>query len=120
MQPHHFPTRESAAFPVPADEVTALIAARRDLGPEAEDAVVAIFLEKAGRAIDARVEQRVAELRRERSGPSSGQSLALAIVSMGVGIPVTAIALGLDSGITAALAWATIAGVNFIFNRGKR
>jgi hypothetical protein len=46
--------------PVSADDVRAAAAAHRELGPEYSDAVVAAFIERVDRAVDARLEARLA------------------------------------------------------------
>src|SRR5260221_8542005 len=83
------------------DEIRAAAETHRDLGPDYESAVIESFLDKVGREIDARVDARVAFAQpyvpsappaapakpasRERS------AFALAIVSMALGIPLTAL-----------------------------
>ncbi|WP_240779566.1 hypothetical protein [Nonomuraea zeae] len=104
------------------------MSARRDLGPDYEDAVVESFLDKMGQEIDRRVEQRLAQ-----SAPSSkhvaraqttadGQRLALAIVSIALGTIAT-LALTLGGGNESMLipVWIGIIIVNVVFNanRGK-
>ena len=71
------------------DDVTSMVGARQELGEEMEPAVVDAFLERVDAAIEARAaERRLAPL----SDPGTGERLALAIVSLGTGIPITAIA----------------------------
>ena len=92
------------------EDVASSVGARRELGEEMEPAVVDAFLERVERAVEARTAE---EKRRRRSGGrDSGQRLALAIVSLGTGIPITAIAAE-QGGMTGILvAWAGIVGVN--------
>ncbi|MFG1683130.1 hypothetical protein ACGFNP_23385 [Nonomuraea sp. NPDC049269] len=80
------------------DELRAAVGARRDLGPDFEDAIVESFLEKMGQEVDRRVDERLATLGPKgkgkgkdvaRQGPSEGQRLALAIVSLALGTVVT-------------------------------
>ena len=92
------------------EDVASSVGARRELGEEMEPAVVDAFLERVERAVDARTAEE--KKRRRSGGGDSGQRLALAIVSLTSGIPITAIAAdsaGL-AGIVAA--WAGIVGVN--------
>ena len=51
--------------------------------------------------------------------PESGERLALAIVSLGAGIPITAIAADAAQALGIAIAWAGIAAVNFSFGRRR-
>src|SRR5918992_1808179 len=77
------------------DDVASAVGARHELGDELEPAVVDAFLERVERAIDAQVDARLAESRRRKhssGGLDQGQRLALSIVSLGTGIPITAIA----------------------------
>ncbi|SEK98574.1 hypothetical protein [Nonomuraea pusilla] len=107
------------------DELKAAVAARRDLGPDFEDAVVESFLDKMGQEVDRRVDERLAA-----AGPSGkdrdraarradGQRLALAIVSLSVGTAATLpLALLVDDPPYAAI-WIGIVLVNLIFNMGS-
>jgi len=92
------------------EDVASAVGARRELGDEMEPAVVEAFLERVERAIDARVaESRPAP----RSEGGAGSSLALSIVSLGTGIPITAIAAEAGGVVGIVAAWAGIVGVNF-------
>ena len=99
------------------DDLTAALGARRELGHEAEREVLESFLDRVGTAIDARVDQRLAE--RERLGPRRprGQnwvSTPRALGSMAIGIAATGAASGLDHGgaLVAIVAWVVIALIN--------
>ncbi len=99
------------------DDVSSMIGARQELGEEMEPAVVDAFLERVDAAIEARAaEGRLAPL----SDPGTGERLALAIVSLGTGIPITAIAADAADALGIAIAWAGIAAVNFAFSRQRR
>jgi hypothetical protein len=97
------------------DDIASAVGARRELGEELEPAVVDAFLERVERAIDAQVDAKLAESkqrRRSSGGMDAGQRLALSIVSLGTGIPITAIAAE-QSGTTGILiVWLGIVGVN--------
>ncbi|GIH90753.1 hypothetical protein ACFFMN_26660 [Planobispora siamensis] len=109
------------------NELRATVAARRDLGPEFEDSLIEGFLEKVDLEIDRRVDERIAR-QAGKLAPAvnptvaAGQRLALAIVSMVLGVGVT-IALpfaGDDFAYLILVAWAGIIAVNFAFARGGR
>jgi hypothetical protein len=101
---------------VPRDDLEALVAARRELEPEHEAALVESFLDRIGAAIDARVDERLAERRPRRKGGDHG----LAEASVLFGIPITAIAGG-EAGIAGIIvAWVGIALVNLASALGNR
>ena len=96
--------------------------ARRDLGPEYEAQIAAGLAERVEHAVwsshqqdsqQTRVE--LARIRDERS--SRTQRFTLTIVSLGAGIPLTAIsATNVDPGLLGvAVTWAGIVGVNAVF-----
>ncbi|MFG2073420.1 hypothetical protein [Nonomuraea maritima] len=108
------------------DELRAAVSARRDLGPDFEDAVVDSFLDKMGQEIDRRVDERLATApeagkARASSGPSQGQRLALAIVSVSLGTVATMVLTILGDGRAYALVpiWIGILVINGIFNGSK-
>jgi hypothetical protein len=90
------------------DEVEAALEARRELGKAYEDEIVDSLVEK--------IEQRLERRRRIDPPPASvvraGSITPLALGSIGIGIPVTAIALGNDYPWVAVIAWIAIALVN--------
>ncbi len=92
-----------------ARDLEATIAARAELGREYEPALVESFAERLEQTIAARVE---VEAKRYASPPGSGNQLALGIVSLGTGIPITAIAGGTASLPGILIAWAGIVSVN--------
>ncbi|MGH3273408.1 MAG: hypothetical protein ACRDNZ_03675 [Streptosporangiaceae bacterium] len=119
------------------DELRAAADVHGELGPDYRDAVLESFLDKVGRDIDARVDARLhgqrypmqpgqmqaAEPPAARKSPRD-KSLALAIVSIALGIPLTAIAVGNSDGsgvgIWALLVvWASIAVINVAYTRRK-
>jgi hypothetical protein len=116
-------------YPPPAlnidhDLAAGTLAARRDLGPESEAAVIAAFLERTGRAIDARVDQRLAQHsdipRPERGGRDN--ALRLALGSIALGIPATGVATSFPGagGVLVAFAtWGAIAVVNAVYSRNR-
>jgi hypothetical protein len=99
------------------DDVESAVAARQELGPEMEPAVVDAFLDKVERAVEARAAAAAHE--RKYGDDSDGMSFALAIVSLGTGIPITAIAADAAGVAGIVVAWAGIVGVN-VAQRLKR
>jgi hypothetical protein len=131
--------RTAAPAPAPArpldadpDDLGGALAARRELGIEAEQALIEGFLSRAGQAIDARVDERVAQQRAAMSWPRSpepdrrrntGPRLALAISSLVLSIPLTGIAAALPEGtalVMVLVVWTAIITINVVFNRGSR
>ncbi|MFC4063181.1 hypothetical protein ACFOWE_33290 [Planomonospora corallina] len=104
----------------PGDELRAAVEARRELGPEFEDSLVEGFLEKMDAEIERRVDRRVAaHAPAVRPTVAAGQRLALAIVSLGLGVPATVgLAIALDNPFfVIAVIWIGIAVVNSVFAR---
>jgi hypothetical protein len=105
-------------------EAAAAIKARRELGLEYEEQIAAGLAERVEHAVwqqrqadDGRTRIELAKL--EDAKLERGQRLALTIVSLGVGIPITAIAAH-DAGLMGVgFSWAGIAVVNAIFNFGR-
>ena len=100
-------------------EAEAAVEARRELGPEYDDAIAAGLADK----VEQLVAYRTTELRTrsERDAEQIGderlrrnQRFALGIVSLGAGVPITAIAaINVDPGaLGVMIAWAGIVGVN--------
>jgi hypothetical protein len=104
---------------VSRDELTAAIGARRELGDESEREVIESFLDRIGTAIDARVDQGLAEHDRGRRARSQNRgSVPLALGSMAIGIAVTGAASGLDHG-GALVARLVIAAINIAHSLGR-
>ena len=104
-----------------SEEIRAAAETYSELGPGYRDAVIESFLEKVGGEIDARVAARLAQQpvpgpRRQRRNSASGSPLALAVVSMVLGIPISAIAVAAGSHPAGALGlivvWVAIAVIN--------
>jgi hypothetical protein len=107
------------------EEIRAAAETHRDLGPEYQSAVIESFLDRVGREIDARVDARVAAAHVPNQQPASQHRerspLALAIVSMALGIPLSAIAVAAGSnppGFAGLLViWLAIAVINVAYSR---
>jgi hypothetical protein len=95
-------------------ELEAAIRARRELGAELEPEVIASFVERIERRLDERArEARPANRPKNRSD----FTLALAIVSLGVSIPLTAIAAQAADLPGIVVVWIGIVLVNVAFAR---
>jgi hypothetical protein len=101
-------------------EVRAVVAARKELGGEHEDELIAGFLDRLDKELTGRKPARPA--RPLHPIASAGMRFALTIISLIAAIPITAIALTkADSELPAlAIAWAGIVAVNYMFSRGSR
>lgn len=112
------------------EEIRAAAETHRELGPDYQSAVIDSFLDKVGREIDARVDQRMmmmgpGPMGRPIRQPRERAPLALAIVSMVVGIPLTGIALGLgghsiDGLVALIVVWVAITVINVSYTLGGR
>jgi hypothetical protein len=97
---------------VEREDLRAAIEARRELGEEMEPQVIDSFVERIEDRIDERISRRLPAQRRAREG-----SFLLALISLGSGIPLTAIAAS-NSGLAAVIVvWLGIVLVNAVYNR---
>jgi hypothetical protein len=105
---------------VPDDELErrdyeALLATRRELGPDYETALVESCAERVQRAVEARSQSESLTVRQDRDDERGDRQrqLALGIVSLGVSIPIT-IPLAVTDHLPAlVVSWAGIVAVNF-------
>ncbi|GAA0585000.1 hypothetical protein GCM10009534_18830 [Kribbella sandramycini] len=107
-------------------DLRAAVAARQELGAEYEDAIIDGFLER----LDARDLQRRSggapeQVRTAQPPASAGRErdpggLALAIVSLGVAVPITAISADMIGPFGVVVSWAGIVGVNLARSLGRR
>lgn len=92
-------TSESAQLKRPevATELKAALAARRELGPELEDDVLAAFLGRLENHIDARVAERVGQQRERVKQSSRAEPVEVGVIagSFALAIPLLAIAGGI-------------------------
>jgi hypothetical protein len=110
------------------DEVRAAAETHSELGPDYQSAVIESFIDKVGQEIDARVDARLAQrvppaqlmpvpgypamAPVKASHPERGV-FALGVISMVLGIPLTAIAEGLHSGLPGLLIiWIALVAIN--------
>lgn len=109
-------------YNIPRDEYRAAWETRRDLGSEMEPAVIDSFVDKVERTIDARVSQELAHRERDRSDSDrdSKRQMVLGIVTAGVAIPLTAIALALAHLPGLIVVWIGLVLINMAFALGKR
>ncbi|MEU7898853.1 hypothetical protein AB0B45_39110 [Nonomuraea sp. NPDC049152] len=108
------------------DELRAAVAARHDLGPDFEDSIIESFLDKMGKEVDRRVDERMAadaglakrELRQQQS--VAGMRLSLAIVSIVMGtIATVALTVGESGLLTYMVVWGGVFLVNLAFTFGS-
>lgn len=110
------------------EEIRAAAETHRELGPEYQSAVIDSFLDKVGREIDARVDQRMmmmGPMSQPVRPPKERAPMALAITSMAFGIPLTAITLGVAgnsiSGLVALIVvWIALTAINVSYSLGGR
>ncbi|TQS28543.1 hypothetical protein [Microbispora sp. KK1-11] len=118
------PVPPPPAAPSSREDLRAVMAARRDLGPEYEDALVDSFLDKLDVEIAARIRNEVAaQLRHQPPGPPVKQkdsAVGVAMGSLALGIPLTAIAVA-NAGLAGLLlSWGGIIAVNFAYAVSRR
>jgi hypothetical protein len=112
------PDEERPTAPIARDEAEAVLAARAELGPTYDAALVESFAERVEQVVRARVAEQGGGLESLRKRElavqkeAGGRQMVLGIVSLGTGIPITAIA-GAFADLPGVLAaWAGIVGVN--------
>jgi len=110
---------------VPADEqdslardLEATIAARAELGRDYEPALVESFAERLEQTIARRVDAEVSH--RAPAPDDPRMPFALAIVSLGTGIPISGIAAGTEGLPGLLVAWGGIVSVNVAYALGRR
>ncbi|RVX40646.1 hypothetical protein EDD27_3062 [Nonomuraea polychroma] len=98
------------------DDLQATLDARRDLGPDYDAALVESFVERLDETIAARVR---AELTLHGAAPHKHQAknpgsamIPIALGSMGIGIPLTAIAAGNAGLVGLTITWLAIVIIN--------
>jgi len=97
-----------------------MLAARQELGPDYEQALIDGFVTRISQAIDERVEARLAEVQPSqinaqpplKSGKRDNSQLILALGSLGLAVPLSGLAAGLEHLPGLIVCWAGIAVVN--------
>ena len=97
---------------LPREEVVAAVEARRELGQELEPQVIEGFLERVGKTIDERVDQRLKKHVRADGGEGR---IGLAVVSLLFGIPLTGIGAGTTGLAGLVVVWTGIVLVNLAY-----
>ena len=97
----------------------ALLATRRELGPDYEAALVDSFADRIEQEIQRRVAATSGGISQRHAGGGRQRQLALGIVSLGVGIPITAISAGIAD-LPAAGRLGGIVAVNVATPAGRR
>ncbi len=96
-------------------DVEALLETRHELGPTYEQEIVDSFAERIERAVEERVDARLAHRGGDNRADAGGQvrQFVLGVISLGAGIPVTIVPLvAADSLAGAVIGWAGIVAVN--------
>ena len=109
----------AAAEDLERTELEAVLEARRELGPSYDAALVDSFVDRIQAAVEARAAQEVSVRDREARARASGgpRQLALGIVSVVGGIPVTALSLAVPEHAAVSLGslvigWGGLVAVN--------
>lgn len=101
------------------EELEATLSARREVGAELEPQLIEGFLERTGKAIDARVDARLARSARP-DRQDSNMRVGVALGSLGIGIPLTGAAGGTVGFAGVLVVWIGIAIVNLAYALGNR
>ena len=94
--------------PATREELAAVVEARRELGPEHDEHLIAGFLEKIDKEIERRVDERVKELKPRRRGKGISEAELGIFVPIFIFAGVFGHALGI---VAAAFALAVVFGV---------
>ncbi|GII31435.1 hypothetical protein Pmi06nite_48770 [Planotetraspora mira] len=117
------PLQQHTTSDATRQDLRAIIATRRDLGPDYEDALVDSFLDKLDVEIAARVRSEVAAQTAgiaKDTHRGKDTTVPVALGSLGIGIPLTAIASSNAGGAGLLLAWAGIICVNVAYALSRR
>jgi hypothetical protein len=96
-------------------DLEATVEARRELGRDHEPELIHAFIER----LEQRLGERTATKHPERSAQARHQQFVLALASIGMGIPITAITVGNEELAGLVVAWIGIVLVNLIFARQR-
>lgn len=102
---------------VPRSEVAASLATSRELGPEYNEEVAAALAERLEATIEERIQAHLAAQLQQTAEPkrqTEGWQVAPVLVSLGVMIPITAIAGGTGGAAGVVAAWIGIVALNVL------
>ncbi|GAA0427473.1 hypothetical protein Acor_37610 [Acrocarpospora corrugata] len=105
---------------LPREELRATLEARRDLGPDYEDALVDSFLEKLDREITARVRAEVATHQGHKPPKPDNSHIPVALGSLGIAIPLTAIASSNAGVVGLFMTMGSVVLINLAYALGRR
>lgn len=107
---------------LPREEFEATLAARQELGKEMEPALVDAFVDRVEAALAAReaATGHASAAAVQRRDSESSRATAVAIVSAGVAIPLTAIAGGMAGFPGMLLVWVGLVCINLALAMGRR
>lgn len=100
------------------EELAAALGVLQEKGTEIEPALVDSLAQKIDHVVEQRFRAELALRKHQKSTDNPGARLALAIVSLALGIPLTAIAGEMGSLLGIVIAWVGIVLVNIAFNFG--
>jgi hypothetical protein len=100
------------------DDLKATLAARREISPEMEDALIANFLQQVERRIDARVDARVNEVAKFRQKQSQANTgLVAATLALSIPLVVLAGVFGQAVGIVAVVTLIFLINILYAFKQ---
>ncbi|MDQ3324560.1 MAG: hypothetical protein M3529_02255 [Actinomycetota bacterium] len=99
-------------------EFEAALAARRELGPDYEAALVESFADKIDQTVAERSNAAVRE--QQASSGWDTEGFVIALVSLGVSVPVTALAASISDLPGLIVAWTGLVGINVANAWGRR
>ncbi len=105
------------------DEIRAAAEVHAEIDPAYRDAVLESFLDRVNKEIDTRVDQRLAAAARPPLPAQRPRNFALAVVSIALGIPLTAIIESLGNGSQSTelvFVWIAIAIINVAYALAHR
>ncbi|TDD58670.1 hypothetical protein E1263_18355 [Kribbella antibiotica] len=101
-------------------DLRAAVAARQELGPEYEAEIIEGFLERLDAQRRATAVPEPVQPPAHPSREKDPGGLALAIVSMGVAVPITAISANMAGVTGVVVSWVGLVGINLARNLGRR
>ncbi|MEY9212619.1 hypothetical protein NI17_004770 [Thermobifida halotolerans] len=109
--------------PVPRDEIAASLKTSRELGPDYDDAVASALAERLDQTIAQQVSAQI-DARIQAGALPNGRGvrgntvrMVMAIVSLGVAVPLTAIGAGIAGSAGMLVAWVGVLMLYFVVAR---